>query len=112
MVGQVTSAKEYFDTLEGRFVASASKGVKAVFQFELSGEGGGNYHVTVSDGTMTVAEGVSTSPTTTIKASAETYVSIVNGKANGMMAVMKGQMKVSGNVLLAQKMQAMFPIGK
>ena len=31
----VASVKEYFDTLNQRFVASASKGLNAVFQFEL-----------------------------------------------------------------------------
>lgn len=112
MVGPVTSAKHYFDTLSERFVASAAKGVNAVFQFELTGDGGGNYFITVNDGTMSVTEGTAPSPTTTIKVAAADYVKIVNGQLNGMMAVMKGQMKVSGNVLLAQKMQAMFPIGK
>ena len=34
------------------------------------------------------------------------------GELNGAMAYMKGQLKVSGNVLLAQKMQAIFPQGK
>ena len=37
---QVSSVKQYFDTLNERFIASAAKGVKATFQFELSGDGG------------------------------------------------------------------------
>ena len=54
---QVSSVKQYFDTLHERFIASAAKGVKATYQFELAGDGGGTYHVKVDDGTMTVAEG-------------------------------------------------------
>ena len=40
------------------------------------------------------------------------YVKMVNGKLNGTMAFMKGQMKVTGNMLLAQKMQGIFPPNK
>ena len=106
---QVSSVKEYFDTLPQRFVASAAKGVKAVYQFELSGDDGGTYHVTVDDGTMTVTEGPSEKPSTTIKMASGEYLKMVNGKLSGTMAFMKGLLKVSGNVMLAQKMQAFLP---
>ena len=106
---QVSSVKEYFDTLPTRFVATAAKGVKAVYQFELSGDGGGTYHVTIDDGTMTVTEGPSEKPSTTLKMTSADYVDMVNGKLSGTMAFMKGKLKVSGNVMLAQKMQAFLP---
>jgi putative sterol carrier protein len=108
----VSTVKEYFDTLSARFVPSAAKGLSAVFQFELAGEGGGTYHVTVADGAMTVAEGPSPSPSATLKMSADNYVKMANGELNGAMAFMKGQLKVTGNVLLAQKMQSIFPQGR
>jgi putative sterol carrier protein len=109
---QVSSVKEYFDTLPQRFVASAAKGINAIFQFELAGDGGGTYHVTVNDGTFAVAEGAAPSPSATLKITADNYVKMVNGQLNGAMAFMKGLLKVTGNVLLAQKMQAIFPPAK
>jgi putative sterol carrier protein len=112
MVDQVTSVKQYIETLPQRFVASAAKGVKAIYQFELSGEGGTTYHVVIDDGTFQVVEGANASPSATIKMSAEDYVKMVNGKLSGTMAFMKGQMKVSGNVLLAQKLQSILPPAK
>ena len=108
----VASVKEYFDTLNTRFVASASKGLNAVFQFELSGDGGGSYNIAVNDGTMEVKEGNAATPSVTIKMSADDYLKLINGQLNGTMAYMKGQMKVTGNLMLAQKMQAVFPVGK
>ncbi len=111
-MARVSTVQEYFDTLPARFVASAAKGVNAVFQFELAGEGGGTYHVTVTDGAMSVAEGPSPSPSATLKMNADNYVKMANGDLNGAMAFMKGQLKVTGNVLLAQKMQQIFPQGK
>ena len=110
-MARVTTVKEYFETLPARFVAKAAKGLKAVFQFELAGDGGGTYHVTVDDGQMAVAEGPSPTPSATLKMSAENYVKMANGELNGAMAFMKGQLKVTGNVMLAQKMQAIFPQG-
>jgi putative sterol carrier protein len=106
---QVSSVKEYFDTLPQRFVATAAKGVKAIYQFELSGDGGGTYHVTIDDGAMTVTEGAAEKPSTTLKMTGADYVDMVNGKLSGTMAFMKGKLKVSGNVMLAQKMQAFLP---
>jgi putative sterol carrier protein len=108
----VSSVQEYFDTLPQRFQAAASKGVNAVFQFELGGDGGGTYHVLVNDGTMSVQTGPHAAPTATIKMNAADYVKMANGQLNGMQAYMKGQMKVTGNLLLAQKMQGIFPAGK
>ena len=111
-MARVSTVKEYFDTLPARFVATAAKGVNATFQFELAGDGGGTYHVVVSEGSMTVNEGPSPSPSATLKMSADNYVKMANGELNGAMAYMKGQLKVTGNVLLAQKMQTIFPQGK
>ncbi len=110
-MARVSTVKEYFETLPARFVAKAAKGLKAVFQFELAGDGGGTYHVTVDDGTMAVQEGPSPTPSATLRMSAENYVKMANGELNGAMAFMKGQLKVTGNVMLAQKMQAIFPQG-
>ena len=112
MIGQVTSVKHYIETLPERFVANAAKGVHATFQFELSGDGGSTFHVVVSDGTMQIADGPAAAPSTTIKMASGDYVDMVNGKLSGPMAFMKGKLKVAGNVMLAQKMQNIFPPSK
>lgn len=109
MVDQVRTVKEYFDTLPQRFQAEASKSIEAVFQFELGGDGGGTYHVIVDHGKMSVGEGAHPSPSAILRMNGDDYIKMVNGQINGAMAFMKGQLKVAGNVLLAQKMQAIFP---
>jgi putative sterol carrier protein len=107
----IASCQEYFDTLDGRFVASASKGVSAVYQFELTGDGGGIWHVVVSDGSMEVKEGNHPEPSSTVTANAADYVKIANNEMNGLRAVMTRKMKIGGNLVLARKMQNMFPVG-
>jgi putative sterol carrier protein len=109
---QVTSVKDYFDTLPQRFQPAAAKGIDVTFQFELSGDGGGTYHVKVTDGAMSIGEGPSPTPNTTIKMKGDDYVKMVNGKLSGTMAFLKGQMKIAGDMILAQKMQQIFPPNK
>ena len=83
-----------------------------MFQMEISGDDGATFHVVVDDGAMKVVQGPSTSPSATIKMKSDDYVKMVNGKLSGTMAFMKGQLKVTGNVVLAQKMQSIFPPAK
>jgi putative sterol carrier protein len=109
---QVTSIKHYIETLPERFVASGAKGVHAVYQFELAGEGGTTFHITVDDGTMAFHEGPADKPSTTIKMNGDDYIQMVNGKLSGTMAFMKGKLKVTGNVMLAQKMNNFLPPAK
>jgi putative sterol carrier protein len=107
----ISSCQEYFDTLQDRFVVSAAKGVTAVYQFELSGPGGGTWHISIADGAMSVHNGPHPDPSSVVTAEADDYVKIANGTMNGLRAVMTRRMKISGNLVLARKMQAMLPTG-
>lgn len=111
MAARVDSVQAYFDTLDQRFVADASKGVQAIFQFDISGDGGGCWHVVVDDGSMQTHDGPHDSPSATVSSSADNYLKICNGDMNGLRAVMTRKMKIDGNLVIARKMQKMFPTG-
>lgn len=111
MADRIATVKEYFDRLAERFVASAAKGVNAVFQFDISGPTGGTWHVVVQDGGMQVQAGPHPSPSATVTASDADYVQIANGDINGLRAVMTRRMKVAGNLVMARKMQHILPTG-
>jgi putative sterol carrier protein len=111
MATPIKSVQEYFDTLDQRFVKSAAKGVDAVFQFEISGDGGGTWHVVVHDGEMSVGTGAHPKPSAVVASSSEDYVQIANGEMNGLRAVMTRRMRISGNLVMARKMQHMLPTG-
>ena len=57
MVARITTSQEYFDTLQDRFIADASKGVDVQISYDLSGDGGGLWTITVKDQTLSIAEG-------------------------------------------------------
>ncbi len=106
---RITSVAEYFATLEQRFVPSATRGLDAVFQWEIAGDDGGTYHAVVKDGTMQLAEGRHPQPTVTIAMPAADYVKVVNGELDGARAFTTGPGKVSGKIRMAMKMRSIFP---
>jgi len=109
MVRRVASCKEYFDTLQERFIAEEAKGVDATYVYELEGAGGGTWTVKVTDGALAVTEGATPNPTVTYKMKADQYVDMVNGDLNGTKAFLTRKLKVSGNIPLAQKMNKFLP---
>ena len=108
----VSSVNEYFSTLNERFNADAAKGVELVFQWNITGDGGGTWHAVVNDGTMQLNEGATDNPTVAITISGDNYVKLINGKLKGAFAVMTRKMKVTGNIAAARKLQKIFPVNK
>jgi putative sterol carrier protein len=105
-----TEVKETFDNMTSVFNPSAAAGLDAVFQYEITGEGGGNWTVIIKDGACEIKEGTHDSPTTTLSMSAETWLAIVNKQLNGMQAFMSGQLKATGDVMLASRIEQLFPL--
>ncbi len=106
---KISSCKEYFETLQERFVADQAKDVDATFVYELDGNGGGTWTVKVKAGTLSVEPGAVPSPTVTYKMSADNYVKLANGDMNGAMAFMSRKLKVAGSIPMAQKMNKFLP---
>jgi putative sterol carrier protein len=100
--------KAIFSAMPQNFNADAAKGMSSVIQFNLSGDGGGTYHVTIKDGACSVAEGAHASPNMTMTMAAQDYVDMISGKLNGQMAFMSGKLKIAGDMGLAMKMQSLF----
>jgi putative sterol carrier protein len=109
MAEQLTSVGEIKKHMPGRFNAGASKGVKATYQFDLTGDNGETFHVNIDDGTCQVCDGAAGGPNITITMAASDYVDMINGKLNPQMAFMGGKLKIKGDMSLALKMQQLFP---
>lgn len=103
-----TSAKESFDMMPSRFNKDAAKGLNATYQFDLSGDGGGKWHVIIKDQNIEVKEGASPSPSITISMTAQDYLDMLSGKLNGQVAFMSGKLRISGDMGLALRMQSLF----
>jgi putative sterol carrier protein len=102
------SVKEIFEAMPSSFNKDAAQGLDAVYQFDLSGDGGGKWYVVVRNETCDVQEGTHASPNVTISMVANDYLDMINGKANGQMLFMTGRLRVSGDLGLAIRMQSLF----
>ncbi len=107
------TVKEIFAEMPNRLNADAAKGLDAVIQFNLSGDGdnAGQYHVIIKDGACQVAQGAHASPKMTMTMAGSDYVDMTTGKLNGQMAFMSGKLKIAGDMGLAMKMQSIFKMG-
>lgn len=107
---QVSNASEAFSLIHENFSASKAAGVDGSIQFDLSGEGGGQWAVIIANGACELVEGALDSPTTTLSMSTDDYVGMVNGTVNAMAAFMQGKIKLQGDMGLAMKFQTIFGI--
>jgi putative sterol carrier protein len=108
MADAPTSCKEAFAQMPNVFNKEAAKGLDAVYQFDLSGDGGGKWFVTIKNDTCDVKEGSHPSPNITISMTAQDYLDMTSGKANGQMLFMSGRLKIAGDLGLALRMQTIF----
>lgn len=108
MADAPTSCKESFDMMPTRFNKEAAKGLNAIYQFDLSGDGGGKWHVIINNDSCQVKEGPAASPSITISMTAQDYLDMLSGKLNGQMAFMTGKLRIAGDMGLALRMQSLF----
>lgn len=99
---------DLFAEMPEHFQAEQAKGVDVIFQFELSGEGGGTWHAVIADQQCAVREGTHDKPTTTIRMSAEDFLALMQGKLNAMAAYTSGKLKIGGDLMKSQLIEKLF----
>jgi NAD(P)-dependent dehydrogenase (short-subunit alcohol dehydrogenase family)/putative sterol carrier protein/acyl dehydratase len=102
------TVEQVFDSLSGSFQSDKAAGVDVVFQFKISGSGGGDWYVTVKDQTCDCVKGAHDKPTTTILMSDEDFVAMMSGKLNAMQAYTSGKLKLEGDIMKSQLIEKMF----
>jgi long-chain acyl-CoA synthetase len=98
---EVTVA-DIFGTMESRVKPEGVQGVTANYGYVVTGSGGGEWTVAVTDGTVKVSEGLH-SPNVTTKVAAKDWIAITLGKLDGMTAFTSGKLKVEGELSLLMK---------
>ena len=101
----MTTAREFFESLESRVDRSKTAGMKNSYLFDIAGAG--KWKVDVDDGKVTVAEGGEDADAI-ITTSEETFTKMVNGEQNPTSAYMTGKLKVKGDMGAALKLQKLF----
>jgi putative sterol carrier protein len=99
------TAREFFESLEGRIDPSKTTGMTNSYVFEI--DGAGTWKVDVQDGSVAVTEGGGDADAT-ISASEETFEQIASGDMNATTAYMTGKLKIKGDMGAAMKLQKLF----
>ena len=104
----VTSVKDVFEKhIPARFQAKPDvvQKINAIYQFNISGPGGGSWSVDCTQPGGRVQPGAAASAKCTVAAGDEDFLAIVNGRLNAQMAFMSGKLKIQGDMGLALKLQ-------
>jgi hypothetical protein len=104
----VTSVKEIFEKhIPARFQAKPDvvQKINAIYQFNISGPGGGAWSVDCTHPGGLIAPGTAAAARCTVAAVDQDFLNIVNGKLNAQMAFMSGKLRIQGDMGLALKLQ-------
>jgi putative sterol carrier protein len=96
-----------FDAMNERFVADKAGDLKLSIQFDLSGDGGGQWVAQIKDGALDVTKGTAADADATLKMDADDFAKMSDGDLNPMMAFMSGKIKVDGDLGTVMKFQSL-----
>jgi putative sterol carrier protein len=104
------SVQQLIERMPKAFLPEKAVGVNALVQYKLTGDGGGDWIITIKDGACSVQPGTTPTPAMTLAADANDYQDLITGKLNPMTAFMQGKVKVSGDLNLAMKLMNFFKL--
>jgi NAD(P)-dependent dehydrogenase (short-subunit alcohol dehydrogenase family)/acyl dehydratase/putative sterol carrier protein len=107
---EFAAVSDVFDALPGAFVADAAGGVNVVFQYEIAGEGGGQWLCEIKDGNCRVEAGVHEKPTCTLTMDGTDFLDMMNGKLPAMQAYTSGKLKIGGDIMKSQLIEKLFKL--
>jgi putative sterol carrier protein len=105
--------KLFNETLPGAITKNPdpAKAIGAKFQINIAGDDGGEWYIDASDSGPKAEKGNPGGADCTIDISSEDFQKLVeNPQANGMQLFFAGKLKVTGNQMLAMKLQKLFEL--
>jgi 4-carboxymuconolactone decarboxylase len=106
---QMMTIEESFQHLRHRFHPSAATGINKVVQVVITGEHALNWALRIANDTCEVMVGEVERPDTIMILGETDWLAFVEGTMDPVNAFMMGKLKVTGDVLFAARLQALFP---
>lgn len=104
------SIQDLFNRLPGSFVPEKAANIQARVLFHLTGEKGGDWVVSIQDGTCVVTSGSENDPSLTFTAEAQDCLDIFYRKLDPTRAFMLGKVRLQGDWSLAMRLTDLFKI--
>ena len=98
-----------FATTESMFRPDRAEGQDGVVQWEVDdGSSTCVYHAIIEGGTCRAVAGPADTPTATLSFTLANFVRFMAGEMNGIQAFMTGKVRISGDVMYAQRSESFF----
>jgi putative sterol carrier protein len=104
------SIQSLMDRLCGAFVPERAEGIDATVQFNLKGDQGGEWVVSIQEQSCQVRQGVTDSANLTFSAQAQDALDVLSGKMDPMGAFMRGKLRLAGDMGLAMRLANLFDV--
>ncbi len=102
------TVKQIVEAMPSRFNPDTAAGLDVVFQFDISGDQAGQWHLIVKDQTCQIIEGSHASPNVTFSMASNDFIEMMTGKLSGQAAFFSGKLRVSGDLMMAQRLESLF----
>ena len=103
--------KTFFEQkMSESFKADAAEGVDVIFQFNISGKGGGDWYCVVKDKACTIEAGTHATPKCTLKMGDADFLAMMTGKLPAMQAYTSGKLQIEGDIIKSQLIEQLFTI--
>ena len=89
------TSREFLYELPAKVDPAAIDGLETIFHFDLEGEKGGQYTISVADQKVTVTDGLSGEAKCVVRSSGDTFIKLATGELNPMIAILTGKVKIS-----------------
>ena len=86
--------------------------LNAIYAFKISGEGGGDWTVDLTSDPPTCVRGDNGTAQCTVEVSHDDFKTMLSDPNAGMQLYFQGKLRVSGDPMLAMKLQQFFDIAK
>jgi putative sterol carrier protein len=90
------------------FLPEQARGIAAVINFDLAGDGGGEWTVTIHNQSCTAVPGKSASSDLTLAAKTHDILDIFTGRLDPTRALLFGKLRMTGDMRLAMRLAELF----
>ncbi len=115
MAATPQDAKEFFDKLVPTALSKhpdKAHEVNAIYLFKITGDGGGDWTVDLVNDPPTCAQGDKGNAQCTIQIAHEDFQAMLGNPQLGMQLYFQGKLLVTGDPMLATKLQQFFALGE
>lgn len=100
---------ELFNGMPDALSPTAAAGLNKTFQWNITGDEAGVWAFKITDGVGELIPGGVEKPDITITVSDKDWLAITEGALDPTTAFMTGRIKIAGDMMLAMRLQQLFP---